>query len=258
MGLFSNLFGKPKTVQVTFIDVTTGTTIGTSNMPPNQLPETFEVATTMHLDNEDWTVVEAVPKHSKEFIEIGHLSLKLKKVEALDPNNLLYTIPTIANELPEKTDTSPYSDFVYSMHEDDWRQNEFLQQSARTLIDIELQKIKEIKTYHQKEVGDAMVAFASCHVRDSIGMPDLKVALADLQAKLGPSTMGGLKISGQYAEDGFALKTEATTYFGTIENGTITQLCIGEFSEASPNEFRKIIDSFQLVLVGWVNCQVID
>ncbi len=119
MGIFNKIFGKSNTVRVQFIDVSNGNTIGISEMPPEQLPETFEISTTMHLDNEDWSVEEAIPANSKDFLQSKTLTLKMRKVEYMDPKDILYTLPTISNEIPETSNSSLFNDFEFSILEDD-------------------------------------------------------------------------------------------------------------------------------------------
>ena len=68
MGLFDKIFGKSNKIKVQFIDSSNGSVIGVSEMPPEQLPETFEIQTTMHLNDEDWSIEEAIPAHSKDFL----------------------------------------------------------------------------------------------------------------------------------------------------------------------------------------------
>jgi hypothetical protein len=45
-----------KKVKVTFINNTNGELIGINKMKPEQLPESFDRPTTMHLQEEEWTV----------------------------------------------------------------------------------------------------------------------------------------------------------------------------------------------------------
>ena len=47
-------------------------------MPIEQLPDTFEIDTTMHLGEEDWTLVEAVPSQKTEFKKSGFIKLTLQ------------------------------------------------------------------------------------------------------------------------------------------------------------------------------------
>lgn len=91
-----------KTINVSFVDVETGNTFAVSDMKPEQLPESFEANTTMYIQNQSWEVVEAIPVTSTEFTKSGELKLVLRKIEiqTVNPNELLLTLPTISNELP--------------------------------------------------------------------------------------------------------------------------------------------------------------
>ena len=100
MGLFDKIFGKSNKIKVQFIDSSNGNVIGVSEMPPEQLPETFEIQTTMHLNDEDWSIEEAIPAHSKDFLQSKNLTLKMRKVEKMNPNDIWFTTPTISNEFP--------------------------------------------------------------------------------------------------------------------------------------------------------------
>ena len=70
-------------VQVTLIDDATGAAFATTNMPPADLPESFEIATTLHLNDADWSVVHAEPRTRKEYAKPGSLTLRLRKVEMI-------------------------------------------------------------------------------------------------------------------------------------------------------------------------------
>lgn len=70
-------------VLVTLIDDATGATFATSNMPPADLPESFETETTLHLGEADWSVVHAEPQTRQEYTKSGSLTLRLRKVEKI-------------------------------------------------------------------------------------------------------------------------------------------------------------------------------
>ena len=258
MGVLNKIFGKSNTVKVQFIDSSTGNVFAISEMPSDQLPKTFEVQTTMHLDNEDWTVEEAIPAHSKEFRKTGNLTLKMSKVVYMDPKDLLYTLPSISNEIPAYANSSLYHDFDYSIVEDDWRQMEFLNKSSMPRIEIEIAKIEKVKGNDSEEVNEDFTAFKNCHVRDTIGEPNLAIDIEKLKFILKTEKVGSLKISENYVEKGFTLKTEATTFYGQLENKVVSQFCIGEFSDLTVNEIQNLVDELDLLFVGWYHCQIIS
>ncbi len=75
-------------VSVTFVVDATGQVIATSQMPPENLPDSFELDTTLHLGDENWSVVCATPVTKDEFVESGNLTLRLRKVELVDPSEI--------------------------------------------------------------------------------------------------------------------------------------------------------------------------
>ena len=227
-------------------------------MPPEKLPETFEIQTTMHLNDEDWSIVEAIPSHSKDFLESKELTLKMNKVESMNPQDILFSLPTISNEIPQKSPPNIYNDFDFLILEDDWRQNEFLNKSAFPLIEIEIKKINELKQNDSKVIDSEFTAFKNCHVRDTIGEPKLSLSLEQIKKLLNTENLGNLKTSSNFIENGFSLRTKSTTFYGTIENGIITQFCIGEFSDGTSNEIQKIINELDILFVGWCHCQIIE
>ena len=257
MGLFDKIFGTNDKIKVQFIDNFTGQTIGVSEMKAEQLPETFSLATTMHIQENEWTVEEAIPENSVDFIRTKSLVLKMRKLEYMNPKDILFTLPTISNELPGTTDTSLYTDFETSILEDDWRQNEFLNKSSFPLVDIEVSKIQEIWKNNSKEVEANFNAFDKCHIRETIGEPKLLLDLRNLKEILKTDNIGSLKINNQFVINGFSLKTEWTTYYGTIENNKATQFCICSFTDNSIEEINKIVKSFDLIFINWYHCDII-
>jgi len=251
------MFGKSNKVRVQFIDSSNGNTICVSEMPPEQLPETFEIETTMHLNDEDWSIEEAIPAHSKDFLQSKELTLKMKKVEYMNPKDLLYSLPTISNEIPQNSDSNQFNDYDYSILGDDWRQNEFLNKSSFPHIEIEINKIEKVKVNDSKEVDSEFTAFTNCHVRDTIGEPNLELDLIRLKNILKTERVGNLKISNEFVENGFSLKAESTTFYGILENGIVSQFCIGKFSDNTSIEIQNVINEFNLLFVGWCHCQII-
>src|SRR5215475_5666807 len=77
MGWFS------RKVQVTLIEDATGAVFATTEIPPTDLPESFEIETTLHLGDVDWSVVHAEPPTRKEYTISGSLTLRLRKVEKI-------------------------------------------------------------------------------------------------------------------------------------------------------------------------------
>ena len=255
---FFKLFGKKDKIKVTFVNAFDESIIGTSMMPPDRLPESFEAPTTMHLKEEDWSVEEAIPVTAAEFKETGELTLRMLKVEKMDPKELLYSIPTISNELPGTFRANYIDGQPYEISEDDWRQLEFLKPSALPKIEQECEAINQLKAEHSVPL-DNFTAFKECHVRDIIGEPGLKVSLNDLLVLLEQSTADRLKLRDDqgWVKNGFSITTPHSVYFGLEENGKISDLCLGDPTEGTSEEIHRIVHHFDLVFVNWYHAQVV-
>lgn len=259
MGLFDKIFGQSNKIKVHFIDNFNGQTIGTVEMEADKLPETFEIATRMHIKDSEWTVEEAIPSKSIDFIKTKQLTLKLRKVEYINPKDVLFTLPTISNELPSITNNPLFNDFELSIPEDDWRQDEFLNKSSFPLIEIEVKNIKNIWEKNKKEVDAPFNAFDKCHVRATIGEPNLNINFDKLKRLLNVDKVGSLKLNKNdgFVKNSFVLKTETTTYYGILENQMVTSFCISNFSGETITEIDEILKKFNLIFLNWYNADII-
>jgi len=258
MGFLKNISGKSDKIRVEFINSLNNEVIGFSEMTADQLPETFEINTTMNLGENDWSVDEAIPEKSTDFIKSKHLILKMSKIELMNPKDILFSLPTISNEIGSTVPKALFNDFEYQILEDDWRQNEFLNKASINLINQEIEEIKKIWKNDKKEDA-SFNAFKNCHVRSLIGFPNLNIDFENLKSLLKIKTIGSLKFIQQkgFVENAFVFKTEKTTYYGTVANQKVTQLCIGEFSDETIEEIIQITNEFNLLFVGWYNYEII-
>lgn len=85
MGWFS------RKVQVTFINDATGEPFANTRMPPADLPETFEIETTLHLGDADWSVVHTEPRTREQYTKSGTLTLRLRKIESMAADEIMYS-----------------------------------------------------------------------------------------------------------------------------------------------------------------------
>ena len=254
MGLFDKIFRASDKIKVQFIDNFNGQTIGISEMTAKQLPETFSVPTTMHIHDSDWSVEEAIPENSVDFIKTKSLVLKMRKIEKINPNDLWYSLPTISNEFPRTIAKTEQTVFDIQIHEDDYRQNEFLNLNSQPLIEKEFAGIKDIWENYCKKSED-YILFKNCHVRDVIGVPNLTINFNKLKSLLKCNSVGQVLINGDALLNGFSLKTENTTYFGVLN--TVIELCILQRDKNSKSEILEINKAFDLLFVNWYHCDII-
>lgn len=259
MGVSMLGFGRDKSViEVKFYEGMSETPFAASNVPIEQLPDTFEIDTTMHLGEDDWRVLEAEPAEKTKFRKIGKLNLYLakSKITQLDPNELLYSLPTINNDIAGVENAESLENIAV-FHEDDWRQFEFVVISYESTIDEELGQIKNIYENQRKGVG-----FKKLHLREKIVKP----------LESNPLTLNMLEESFEIAKKyegvafnnaaativgGFAMQTESGwVLWGQVnESGKIVALNIGQTKESNIAGIADKIDKFTekhgLYLIDW-------
>lgn len=256
MKLLDKILGRNNKIKVQFIDNFNGQTIGISEMTADQLPETFSVQTTMHIQDEDWNIEEAIPENATEFIQTKSLVLKMRKVEKMNPNDIWFSLPTISNEFPQLVEMTNQTDFDITTHEDDYRQREFLNISSLPVIEQEFVGIKDIWE-NQSKKSDNYTLFKTCFVRKNIGSPNLTIPFQKLQNLLHKNSVGQVIIDNNILKNGFSIKTENTIFFGTLTADTVTELCILQWNENSVSEILDINKAFNLLFVNWYNCDLI-
>jgi len=179
-----------------------------------------------------------------------------EKVAMMNPNDIWFTTPTISNEFPPTILKTTETEFDIFIHEDDYRQNEFLNVSSLSQIQEEFSGIKEIWTNHSKKSGEYTL-FKNCHVRKTIGSPNLIVNFEELKSLLGCNSVGQVIINGDILANGFAIKTDNTTYFGTLNDDEVIELCIAQWNDKTTNEILEIDKTFNLLFVNWYHCNLI-
>ena len=252
-------FGKDKNViEVRFYEGKNDSPFAASKVPIEQLPDTFEIDTTMHLGDDDWRVLGAEPAEKSKFRKSGKLSLYMVKSEIaqIDPNELLYSLPTISNDIAG-VENAKNLEHIAVLREDDWRQFEFLDMRSESLINEEFEDIKNIYENHREEVG-----FKRLHLRQKISFPLESITL----------TLGLLDVSFEISDkfEGVAFNSAAATIIGGFavqtksgwilwgqanESGNITALNLSQTKESNINAIATEIDQFTkkygLYLVDW-------
>ena len=95
---------------MTLLDDVTGAVFASSKMPPVDLPDSFKIDTTLHLGDDNWSVIHAEPQTKAEFTKSGKLTLRLRKVELMDPRAIRFS----------QLDITERFDDNQSLAADDW------------------------------------------------------------------------------------------------------------------------------------------
>lgn len=252
-------FGKNKNkIKVHFYEVGQSKAFAVSNVPIDQLPETFEIDTTMHIGDDDWQVSDAQPSHKEEFRKTGSLNLFLRKQEIvhMDPNDILYSLPTISNDFAEVENAKTLENVVV-LAEDDWRQFEFLSIQYENEIENDLKGVLDIHKNHKEGIG-----FKEIYVRKVITKPLLAVSLSLEEVK------NHFKVKHEYSGvafnnaaativNGFAFLTRSNwLLWGQVNtNNEIKFINISRTSDSDIGAFSLKIDPFlvenKLYAVDW-------
>lgn len=248
-------------IQVLFIDASTGKPFGHTLLPVSQLPETFELATTMTISGQDWSVINAEPARAADFIQTGKLVLTLSKISMVNPKDILYSLPTICDALPAiAPGTTRQGKAVFEIHEDDWRQIECVSTSYRNAIDSQLAEIKRIYVEESKDNGRFLV-FKHIFIRSHVTAPiSSQIPLHQLLAML-PEHRPYEGVS--YAKEvglidgGFAYKLAGLIVYGQATGGFVQTLAL----HAMPGErviapelgaaLTSIMSRCDLYLIDW-------
>jgi hypothetical protein len=92
-----------------------------------------------------------------------------RRRQFIDPNLVLFTVPTVSAEVPPVGKPAPRGASVLSVSEDEWRQIEFVSRSWREAVDAELGDIRRIIT-HDRIEGE-IVGYRNCHARSRVARP---------------------------------------------------------------------------------------
>lgn len=252
-----------KMIKVTYINYSDQSVISSSELSPKLLPDYFSVDTTMELQGQKWSVVKAEPSEKAAFVKTGILRLELSKItmfSAEQLKNLLYPIPTISNDLASNGGDIFPNDRLFAIHEDDWRQIEFISNKFSKQIDQELIDIQRIYTEERKGY-----AFKSMHVRERIPNP-LKnkiIHIEDLKKLLPPKkTYDALSYFGAKGSvmQSFAWSTKyGTAIWGQIDKkGNAVFLCVSGIPNESILEVYckvlvKLMTNYGITYVDWCN-----
>jgi hypothetical protein len=235
------------TIRVELIEGATQQLLGAADLPVDQLPETFAVATTMHLRGDDWHVEHAEPMTRDEYLATGRLRIVLRKVERVDPKKILFSLPTLETTMPPMRDGDASAAFV--IHEDDWRQHELVAERFAPEIAVELEAIRVVLGERQG------VGFARLHVRERIPEPlaGVELRLPDVRAAIGGDVARReLAFSGTagVVDGGFAFVVgDAGAVYGREHGDRVVAL--GFARGVEPTAFAPLAKAHALAIVDW-------
>lgn len=248
-------------VHVLFIDASTGEPLGQTHLSANQLPETFEVSTTLTISGQEWSVVSAEPARAEGFRQTGKLVLTLAKISRVNPKDILYSLPTICDAIPALAPGSERrGKQVFEIHEDDWRQVEFVSRSHKSAIDAQLAEIRRI--YDEASIDNGrFLAFKELALRSKLTTPiSSQIPLSQLLSVFpNSSPYEGVSYPKELGlvAGGFAFRLAGLTIYGQAVDDLVQTLAL----HAGPGNiegipglvpaFTSLMSRYDLYLVDW-------
>ena len=174
-----------------------------------------------------------------------------------DPKDWLYSVPTICDEIPPALlPASGGEGDVYRIHEDDWRQFEFVSIAQMSSVDLNLVEIRNVR---EQRIGPG---FPSVHVRPEPRYPLAGVQLThrELATAVGPVANDyagvGYRSQNTWIEGSFAFEiADAVTAYGLQSEGVLQVVCFaGVKQDAAGGLIAKVtplLRSHGLILVAW-------
>jgi len=259
VGIVGIMFGfarKHDKIRVEFVEEGKEIPFAVSMVPIGQLPDTFEVATTLDISGKKWSVVDAAPKQKSDFPKSEQLRAVLSQLQMVNPKDLLFSLPTI-NDRMCALQKAKSLDGMLVIHEDDWRQVEFVSDKLLGDVETEIRNIRTICEAKRKGVG-----FTGMHIRKLIEVPidDGVIPYSALKNLLSISKeFSGFGISSYMAvaESSFAFETQNGLRFYGVLNQTsnVVFLCLAN-TDGFTNKVGDIVKTFHLVGVDWCKCQI--
>lgn len=245
-------------ITVKLIDDKSGESLGESKLPPEDLPESFELQTTLHIGEVDWSVVQATPLTRAEYAKTGSLTLRLRRIEKIDPGNILFSLPSICDRLAP-LGNGPLTGDECLVVEDDWRQFELASRQFTAECDAEIAAIRHIHEHARAEVG-----WRECHVRRCPDPPiSSTLTLDDINRAFGGELAFrgvGYREANSPIASGYSFRAaDGLECYGIEENGRVSVFAIVRELPSSPSAhsadaLAKIAQTFDLYLVNWCRC----
>jgi len=185
------------------------------------------------------------------------------QIKEFDPNSLLFSLPTICDEAPPTVQSAGHDNSdAFRMHEDDWRQIEFIAREALPQIDHEMADLEAFKTANRAPVGWKKV-YVRTERRDGLSPSRLPYGLVDSIPHGATQTLTiGTPGQEMAVEGGFAARLGPTLFmYGRQSQGVLVDLGLNR----SPNENEStqtqsllaLCKKFNLVIVDWCAGRVI-
>ena len=245
-------------IHLTLLDDATDEVVGESAVESDTLPDSFQDDTVLHIGEDDWRVLEAMPLTRAEYEVSGELKLRLRRIETSESRDALYSLPTVSNDLPP-TEGPLLEGSELLLHGDDWRQIEFVTQAEEGIVDEELHIIAQI--HRDAEVDGA---FKAIHLRRRLEQPlqGVELSLDALRAAFPRAKESRVvfETSSQCVNDSFSFFVTPHLILygqGSVDRIEILAAAIVQHEAWTPGHeaLQKLAAAHDVLLVDWCRCR---
>lgn len=250
-------------VRVAFVDADSGAELARSVLPAEQLPSSFEPGTTVAIGDTSYLVEDAAPARVSDAVAAGELTLRLRRLELASAQDVLFSLPSIAESVPAST-AHTNGRGRFDIHEDDWRQLEFVDSAQLGVVERELAAVRAVFESESVRGDDGrLIGFRTLHVRHRPESP-LAVARQGLLGRwpeIGTAPVLALRGEAGGVEGSFALGCGHLVLYG-VGDDTIRVLGLQfrRSDAAGPAVLGGLADLMRdadLMLVDWCRCAVV-
>jgi hypothetical protein len=196
--------------------------------------------------------------HENDTVTLEAETAEPGEIVTMDPNDILFTTPTLNDAIPLTLEGSTVAEDCIQLHEDDWRQFEFVAASRKHEIDLELADIGAIWDEYSVPLGESGTAFREVHIRKRIpNALDISMPLAEFETLVGQEA-GSMTFFGygEVLRDVYAVKIDNLVVYVLIQDGNVTTIGFDAVEQFTlPADFLDRLGKFvrvhKVVLVHW-------
>jgi hypothetical protein len=181
---------------------------------------------------------------------------KSGEIRMISPKDILFSLPTLCDPAPA-VDNLPAPSGARPLHEDDWRQIEFVPAANSDYIRDELATLTAFKKEHRRASGWTKIYLRKEHPTP---LSELALQYTDLPML----RTSAVTLSGHPVRGGFALSDGSgwSIYGQKTPQGTILELGVAP-SQSRPSEqfardLAKIAQTSHVLLVDWYAGSLVD
>lgn len=237
-------------VRIELINEADGGVIADSEVPLESLPERFAGnEATLTFGDAEYLVVRAEPATRDTIASLGSARLTLRKLDAVEPKAILFSLPSIENTMPRSVPVPTGVEVTVRIPEDAWRQVELVHASATGALDTELADVQRVIS--ERRLGPG---FVECHLRHRLPEPmaGARVTLAALSEALGVEARPlGLRGDAGMVEGGFSFPYSDAVVYGAARDGVVVALGVHGILEDIIGTLHPIALEQGLLVVDW-------